>query len=38
LIAAASITACGGSSGSTQTPPIVSHQVTSSATVSLTVQ
>jgi Fn3 domain-containing protein len=38
LITAASIVACGGSSGSTQAPPTVSHQVTSSATVSLTVQ
>jgi hypothetical protein len=38
LITAASITACGGSSGSTQTPPTITRQVTSSATVSLTVQ
>jgi hypothetical protein len=38
LIPAACITACGGSSGSTQTPPVVTHQVTSSATVNLTVQ
>jgi hypothetical protein len=38
LVIAASISACGGSSGSTQTQPTVSHQVTSSATVSLTVQ
>jgi Chitobiase/beta-hexosaminidase C-terminal domain/FG-GAP-like repeat/IPT/TIG domain len=38
LVTAASISACGGSSGSTQTQPTASHQVTSSATVSLTVQ
>jgi hypothetical protein len=38
LVTATCITACGGSSGSTQAPPTVSHQVTSSATVSLTIQ
>jgi hypothetical protein len=40
LIAAAAITACGGGSGSTQTTttPIASQQMTSSATVSLTVK
>lgn len=40
LIAAAAITACGGGSGSTQTTttPVASQQVTSSATISLTVK
>ena len=38
LVPAACVTACGGNSGSTQTPPTVTQQVTSSATVSLTVQ
>jgi hypothetical protein len=38
LVPAACVTACGGSSGSTQMPPTVTQQVTSSATVSLTVQ
>jgi hypothetical protein len=38
LVPAACVTACGGNSGSTQTRPIVTQQVTSSATVSLTVQ
>ncbi len=38
LVTASCITACGGSSGSTAAPPAESHQVTSSATVSLTIQ
>jgi hypothetical protein len=38
LVPAACVTACGGSSGSTQTPPTVTQQVASSATVRLTVQ
>jgi hypothetical protein len=37
LVPAACVVACGGSSGATQTPPTVTQQVTSSATVSLTV-
>jgi hypothetical protein len=39
LVAGGCITACGGSSGSSQMPPpsSASHQVTSSATVSLTI-
>jgi hypothetical protein len=37
LVPAACIGACGGSSASTETPPVITHQVTSSATVSLTV-
>ena len=38
LVPAACLTACGGSSASTQPLPTATHQVTSSATVSLTVQ
>lgn len=39
LVMGASITACGGNSGSTQTPPPnVSHQVTNSGTVNLIIQ
>jgi hypothetical protein len=39
LVSGACITACGGNSGATQTPsPNVGHQVTSSGTVSLTIQ
>lgn len=38
LVPAVCVTACGGSSGSTQTPPTVTQQVTRSAIVSLTVQ
>jgi hypothetical protein len=38
LVPAACISACGGSSAPTQTPSVVTHQMTSSATVSLTVQ
>jgi hypothetical protein len=38
LVSAACISACGGSSSSTGTPPVITHQMTSSATVSLIVQ
>ena len=38
LVMGAWVTACGGNSVSTQTPPIVSHLVTSSGIVNLTIQ
>jgi hypothetical protein len=38
LLPVVCISACGGSSAKTETEPVLTHQVTSSATVSLTVQ